>query len=539
MPDQLDIAIVGGGIAGLYCALELTNRHHNVTLYETLDHLGGRIETVDLDGFKAECGPMRFEIDIEPRFRDLVQNKPSDGGLGMRFAPFTPPASGQSEHPKFELEPREMSRRQVQAIADTEALGLGGKALASMFSHHTTTLDLLRYGIFRVFHPKPEDRALSLPEVVDERGEKPSRIAEFALEMEKRFDEIRTIRRLTNPATGLNLLLRQYGFWNALEYVLSPGAVAKIRDTGTFYHLLPENPSASEWSIFWLRLFRDDLKLFTIKDGVYSVVQALEGLLRAKSNFNPPQLRAKVKAIQALGDHHLALTVEREGKLTIEPSAGFDHVILALPAIPLKNFTGLPLRIQNYATGVIPFTLTKVFAVIDHPWWPKLPEVQAGAHRVPTREIHYTPAPDGSDRAMVMFYTDRPATAYWHPHIMEPHLKPQRDTPAELRADIVRQLAQLLPSDNLNEIAHFRRVDHSLRSFLIREWAHSPFGAASHAWRPGIDVVEALSELKAFDLTGSPNAPKNVHICGEAYSNYQGFIEGALESATMVVAEIV
>jgi hypothetical protein len=30
-------------------------------------------------------------------------------------------------------------------------------------------------------------------------------------------------------------------------------------------------------------------------------------------------------------------------------------------------------------------------------------------------------------------------------------------------------------------------------------------------------------------------SPKNVHICGEAYSDFQGFIEGGLRTASGVV----
>jgi monoamine oxidase len=47
--------------------------------------------------------------------------------------------------------------------------------------------------------------------------------------------------------------------------------------------------------------------------------------------------------------------------------------------------------------------------------------------------------------------------------------------------------------------------------------------------RCGTEVYQYEQLLKAFSLTG--RGRKNVHICGEAYSDYQGFIEGALSSA--------
>ena len=45
------------------------------------------------------------------------------------------------------------------------------------------------------------------------------------------------------------------GFWNALsaQGVLSHRALVKLRDTGTFYHMIPENLNAAEWIVWWLR----------------------------------------------------------------------------------------------------------------------------------------------------------------------------------------------------------------------------------------------------------------------------------------------
>jgi Flavin containing amine oxidoreductase len=526
-----EIAIVGGGIAGLFCALKLSEQRHEVTIYESLDHVGGRIETVDLDGFKAECGPMRFEIDIEPMFEELTRS------LGVRLDQFTPTSPGSSEYPKYELTDQEMSGRQLQEIANTKGPNISVTA-ASTFSHHTSTLDLLRYGIYRIFHPAASDQKLTLPEVVERRGSKFSLIENFAQGFGENFDDVRITDTLLNPVSGMKRFLYQLGFWNALDCVLSPGAVAKVRETGTFYHLLPENPSASEWCIFWLRLFRPNLELFTIKAGVYTLV---EELLK-KLDPNPLvkiEYGANVEEIRTLDASRLLLSVVRGPNRRTESPTGYDHVILAIPAQPLKNIKGLiPPRISGYIEGVIPFTLTKVFVVIDKPWWPQLPEVHTGAHLIPTREIHYFKAPDGSNKAMIMFYTDRPATAYWRPYVLGRHVGPQVAKTPPLRTDIVRQIARLLPTVGLSEADHLVRVSQSVTAFAIREWSHPPFGAASHAWAPGVDVVEALRELKAFGLEDAAPSVKNLHICGEAYSDYQGFIEGALRSASEVLKTI-
>jgi hypothetical protein len=83
-------------------------------------------------------------------------------------------------------------------------------------------------------------------------------------------------------------------------------------------------------------------------------------------------------------------------------------------------------------------------------------------------------------------------------------------------------------------------VDEYLPSVLaygIHDWSKPPFGGAAHAWRPGVNSVEAGRRLLAFGLRGRPDV-RNVHVCGEAYSDFQGFIEGALHSAEQVCALI-
>ena len=61
---EVRVGIVGAGIGGLYAALLLMDLKDVVvrtTIFELLPRTGGRIETVRLDEFNAECGPMRFE----------------------------------------------------------------------------------------------------------------------------------------------------------------------------------------------------------------------------------------------------------------------------------------------------------------------------------------------------------------------------------------------------------------------------------------------------------------------------------------------
>jgi hypothetical protein len=72
----------------------------------------------------------------------------------------------------------------------------------------------------------------------------------------------------------------------------------------------------------------------------------------------------------------------------------------------------------------------------------------------------------------------------------------------------------------------------------VRDWGRPPYLGANHTWRPERKSWEVLSRLSAFSLGSSDAGLENIHICGEAFSDYHGFIEGALRSAAHVLHRI-
>lgn len=75
---DLDVAVVGGGVSGAYCAWRLQQEQGpklRVALFEYSDRIGGRLFTVTLPGLphvKAEVGGMRFIPDQHILVADLV-----------------------------------------------------------------------------------------------------------------------------------------------------------------------------------------------------------------------------------------------------------------------------------------------------------------------------------------------------------------------------------------------------------------------------------------------------------------------------------
>ena len=102
-----DVAVVGGGVAGLYCALHAP-RDRSVALFEGSHRFGGKLETVSLYGFDAEYGAMRFDPVRQFRLGDLIHE------LNVETQPFpeysSPP--DQPLHCDYRLDEAERGFRQ-------------------------------------------------------------------------------------------------------------------------------------------------------------------------------------------------------------------------------------------------------------------------------------------------------------------------------------------------------------------------------------------------------------------------------------------
>lgn len=75
-----DIAVVGGGLAGLAAAIEAAGAGAAVTLHDARETLGGRARTREVDGFSLNEGPHALYVDGEAMaFLRSIGREPAGG----------------------------------------------------------------------------------------------------------------------------------------------------------------------------------------------------------------------------------------------------------------------------------------------------------------------------------------------------------------------------------------------------------------------------------------------------------------------------
>lgn len=497
--------------------------------------------------FWAEFGPMRVELDKQVLLKSLLTHLGIVRGPDNdkdRCEPCLIPfpsygSPGDSHDPAYDLRPDEVGKTPMQLLS----------------------LALLR--IMLRLEIDPDDEKIITVNVaeVDEKDKT------FSIAQQKLIHEVSIAaatgedvlnvftRWLEESVTDIHYYLIQtkgkigptplaaFGFWNLLSDHLSHDAIAKIRDLGTFYHLLPENPNAAEWLVWWLIGFAIGNKLQGVFGGMNHIIERLIGKL-AETGLHEGKALHREHKLEEVASENGKLTLKFKGGKKVE---GFDHVILALPKASLVKlvqqnhalFTAAEERIDELLGSAIAFPMVKVFVAVRNRWWGNERMANRYATRIPTREVHYWPARNNGPQGLIMLYTDRPASSYWSNYLKTGEqmdvarsdaASDDQRLPPNKKDRLLRKIIQYL---NENNVPNLNRDD--IVWWGIRDWGREPYGGANHVWRPERKYWVVMARLADM---ANPKTDARLHICGEAYSDYHGFVEGSLRSAVYTLHRI-
>jgi monoamine oxidase len=522
MSEQpIDVAVGGAGVSGVYVAwrLKKASPDRSVVVFEASDRVGGRLLSVRPPGIPdmvAELGGMRILPEVQPRIKRLLEVLNQEPPDGRKIDTFEFPVD-QPQNLAYlrgvHLRLSDFSRRPEKAPYALTFLerGMGPGALI------LRAIEQVVPGVTR-------------PGLSEEQRRDLARQAEFG-----------------------GAPLYQQGFWNVLMRVLSGEAYQLGVDAGGYSTTLT-NWNACDAVPWYLSDFGVGAKYRGFRNGFQEVPLALADLFtRAGGGVRRP---APVEGFrQTEGGFEV-----RAGGQTVAAK----ELILAMPrrSLELLAPSSPPLQqVRDLIESVTPRPLLKLFTTYKTPWWrsagfidaqgqPVAVEAGRSVTDLPVRQTYYWPRADGTPATdgpamLLASYDDGGSIGFWdglrprrhgvRPDAREAGLAAQAfqggeagraatpwdayKAPKQMVAEAARQLAAL------HGLAHTPEVLEA----AFRDWGEDPYGGGWNSWNIGVKSWEVKAKIV------QPLVGVRLFICGEAYSDAQGWVEGALQTADMVL----
>jgi len=509
--NKIDFAIIGAGVSGTYCAWRLKKKfpEKNIVLFEYSNRIGGRLLTVKIEGVdvKAELGGMRYNPKQHKLFHKVVKEldlKTRPFPMGPKWDP-----SGDNNLAHF--------RGNFLRIGDLKNMSDYVPVIYKVnWSERNKSPDDLQRQILKTLIPDFDD--LKTPQEIGE-----SKIFEKEL--------------------------WQYGFWNLLYRVLSPeayqflkygsgydtnvsnGNAAVLLPTGSDY--APEDDNRTEAS----GPEEVESKFWTLVDGLDALPKTLKD--RFEDDGGKVHINHRLRSIKKQDDGNYELsffpTITEHNGETVDKIHGepknivAEHVILAMPRMALEliewNQWVENDFLKKNISSVLNQPAMKIFLAYDYAWWKSL-DLHSGRSitDLPIRQTFYFTDPTDSDRdktlrkkALLMAsYNDIETIPFWKGLANVESEDDFYKGPLGNRAT----KAMVKEARIQVEVMHNQQELPEPIAAAYQDWSQKPYGAGWHCWKPNVRYWEV-----------HPVREEKVYICGDAYSNDQGWAEGALETA--------
>ena len=526
--ENIDIAIVGGGVSGVYSAWRLKKAYpkRNIVLFEGGTHIGGRLLSVtppDIPNMVAELGGMRILPAVQPLIKRLID------------------VLNEELPPNEKIELYDFPVDEMQNIA------------------------YLRGVYLRLSDFTKEPRKVPYHLSFLERGGTAGGIIVNAIEQivpgitNPDLDEYQR-RQMVRKAKFDDVPLYEQGFWNVLLRVISCEGYMLGVDAGGYNSTLT-NWNAADAIPWYLSDFGVDPQYKGFKKGFQQVPLTLAKLFE-KEQKDQKAIRLSTR-VDGFNWTRGGVQLQVNGKLI-----NAKTLILAMPrrSLDLLAPSSPPLQeIKDLIASVTPRPLFKLFTTYASPWWlmagytsPEGEYVPVEAGRtvtdLPVRQTYYWPNDDGSPATdgpsmLMASYDDGANIGFWDglrpqrrkawqagkelPDIVDPF--PADDCSKRTNLDWCQYQA---PRRMVEEVARQLAVIHGLtytprvRNAAFRDWGDDPFGGGWNSWNIGVKSWEVKRKIiQPFDK-------RSLYICGEAYSDAQGWVEGALQTADMMLEKI-
>jgi len=354
---------------------------------------------------------------------------------------------------------------------------------------------------------------------------------------------LQALLRVTTTPDGQTL--DTHGFWNVFAtrvsseaYNMSGSASFASSSTGNW------NLYDSSLALIWGTLmYMMGTPFYSIQQG-YDQLPAimLKRFQAAGGQVVPGQRVFEVGLDHSHGEPLVALTV---GPADCGPGRRVVHAKYAVLALPRSAVERIHVgtswkgnaTFTSDVASVQPVRASKVFMVYPEPWWQQVPgmQIQGGYSTtdLPVRACYYMGSRADGRSLVLTSLNDEQADTFWAGYEKTP---PPQDRSGPSPPPGLPKISKQEMTDQLQKQLiemHGIEIPAPIAGPIYFNWDVEPFGGGWHNWRPGLKSWEVMPRIRRMSL--DDGVSPRVFLCGEAWSNQQGWVEGALNTAEMVL----